>query len=1155
MDADTLGSSVQRGIAQGGEAGIGALQPALLGVGITMAAGVASALSGVAGLIPAGLLGAGGVIGTLATGLNGVKDAWDSSEKAAQSSGTEQAAKAKEVASAQRSLHDAVVSEEQAQKDVATARKDALRQLRDLNLEMRGGALDEKQATLDAQAARRDLATGRFKDSIEYQQAQLRVEEADQRVAEVHQRNIDLQAKGQDMQAKGVDNADGVVRANQNLARTQEQVAAAQQNVADATNKVSSAQQTAMQDWAKLAPNAQAFLGVLQTLKPMWDELQKTVQNNLFAGVGEQIQQLATTYLPMLQGFMGGMATTMSQAFGQLSQWLQQPQTMAAMQSIFANIGQSFQIWTQAMQPFSDAFLRVTQVGSTFLPQLAQMVVQVADAFNQWAQSGQLGEWIQTGMTALQQLGTTIQTLLPMFGALAPIGTATLGALNTVLTALQPAIAPLAGVFASLIGEITPGLGILGQLISQLVIGLAPAFTQLFIAMTPVAQQIAGILSPVLAQLGPVLAQISAQVGAQLAVAIQQLTPLLIPMVQQFAQLLQDVIPLLPQLMAFSGQALPAITAALTLMIPWTTQMMKFIDTLVTKVPGLISPLLGLASALEKVAGTGDKMQWLMGPLGKVLSLLPGGDSGATPAAVTPSAGSGFNWDAVAQAESSGNWQDNNSGGHTTSSGAPRGGLQITDQTWAAFGGKDFAPSANLATKDQQIEVANRIAFTGYNGTPPQGLGAWETITKGMVPGVTTSSQPSLGGLPGAQAERRGTRGSAGWGFTPGFQAAPVPSSGVGGGLSSTTTPTFSALPPVTPAITPAAAAAALPPGDAALLANVPAGRYTQAERGDLTQGLADCSSAVEDLVNIMQGRPTGGATMYTGNEAQWLTSHGFVPTNAPMPGTFQVGFNPNHTQATLPGGTNFNWGSDASAANRGVGGTGAWDPAFTQHYYLPNTPGMPQGVSGVGGPTGSSTDPYYMQYPDGYKPPGPDMQQLGQQMGGDIWDMLLPEGFKNPTQFGGWKLFTGLLSGLTGINGKGKGSGQGMPASYWAGGDGASQDDPSGGGGGGGGLFGNLLGGILGIKPQPVDNLKAGSPGDAPGQFMPAMPTATDTAVSPFGSTGAGGTAGPGNNGQVIDNKIVINNPVGQDHLTNMVNTATQAQVPRVRQGVRPLP
>ena len=130
----------------------------------------------------------------------------------------------------------------------------------------------------------------------------------------------------------------------------------------------------------------------------------------------------------------------------------------------------------------------------------------------------------------------------------------------------------------------------------------------------------------------------------------------------------------------------------------------------------------------------------------------------------TPGYSGSFPWDAVAKAESSGDWSNNNTGGHMTSSGAPKGGLQITDGTWASFGGTQFAPSANLASREQQITVAERIAWDGYNGTPPQGLGAWEAITKGMVPGVTvntprgtpgtaTTAAPGATGVSGAPSE------------------------------------------------------------------------------------------------------------------------------------------------------------------------------------------------------------------------------------------------------------------------------------------------------------------------------------------------------------------------------------------------------------------
>lgn len=68
-------------------------------------------------------------------------------------------------------------------------------------------------------------------------------------------------------------------------------------------------------------------------------------------------------------------------------------------------------------------------------------------------------------------------------------------------------------------------------------------------------------------------------------------------------------------------------------------------------------------------------------------------------------------WDAVARCESGGNWAINTGNGFY-------GGVQFAAGTWASHGGNEFAPSAQLATKDQQLVIAERVLAT-------QGRGAW----------------------------------------------------------------------------------------------------------------------------------------------------------------------------------------------------------------------------------------------------------------------------------------------------------------------------------------------------------------------------------------------------------------------------------------------
>ena len=68
-------------------------------------------------------------------------------------------------------------------------------------------------------------------------------------------------------------------------------------------------------------------------------------------------------------------------------------------------------------------------------------------------------------------------------------------------------------------------------------------------------------------------------------------------------------------------------------------------------------------------------------------------------------------WDDLAACESGGNWQE---GG-----GGYDGGLQFTDTTWDAMGGEEFAGSANQATREQQIVVAERtLAEQGWDAWP-----------------------------------------------------------------------------------------------------------------------------------------------------------------------------------------------------------------------------------------------------------------------------------------------------------------------------------------------------------------------------------------------------------------------------------------------------
>ncbi|WP_399926046.1 transglycosylase family protein [Streptomyces kanamyceticus] len=70
--------------------------------------------------------------------------------------------------------------------------------------------------------------------------------------------------------------------------------------------------------------------------------------------------------------------------------------------------------------------------------------------------------------------------------------------------------------------------------------------------------------------------------------------------------------------------------------------------------------------------------------------------------ATSASAAETVTWDKLAECESGGAWSANPGNGYY-------GGLQLSEDMWEKHGGLDYAPSADQASKSQQIAVAERI--------------------------------------------------------------------------------------------------------------------------------------------------------------------------------------------------------------------------------------------------------------------------------------------------------------------------------------------------------------------------------------------------------------------------------------------------------------
>jgi nucleoid-associated protein YgaU len=106
-------------------------------------------------------------------------------------------------------------------------------------------------------------------------------------------------------------------------------------------------------------------------------------------------------------------------------------------------------------------------------------------------------------------------------------------------------------------------------------------------------------------------------------------------------------------------------------------------------------------------------------------------------ALAAPASAATHNWDGVAQCESGGNWSINTGNGYY-------GGLQFSQSTWAAYGGREFAPRADLATKEAQIIVAERTLAS-------QGPGAWPTCGRHLREAAPAAQQAVSLAAPAAE--------------------------------------------------------------------------------------------------------------------------------------------------------------------------------------------------------------------------------------------------------------------------------------------------------------------------------------------------------------------------------------------------------------------
>ncbi|WP_280314461.1 transglycosylase SLT domain-containing protein [Nocardia wallacei] len=642
---------------------------------IPVLGGLAAAAGGMAAVF-------GGLAGAGAVGGSGVLDAFQAMRAGSEGAGQaaqQHAADLDQLADAQQRVIDAQHNEqeslqrvEDAQKSLTDARKDAKDTIDDLNLAVKDGALSERgaelayrRAVVNLEQTRTRAAQGRA-SSLDVEEAQLSVDRAGQNITDVRVRNQQTQRKADEANAGGVEGSEQVQAAQRNLdqarysaqragvetAKAVRELARAQEEAAKSADAASGGTDKLAEAMAKLSPNAREFVLAMQALGPQWTELRKAVQDNLFAGLGESVTQLANNQLPALRDGLGQIATGLNgairQTLGSLDQLFTQLTQSGAMQAFIDGVNQALQGMAPFVTGLVDAFI---QLGAEIGPHLGPLFAALGTAASQLAGPlGQLGgafaDSLVDIMPALTQfvgalaegltpvlpvigrlLNAVGSALTPLIGPLSQIAQTLGNALADAINAIAPHLPTIAQAFADLFRAVAPLVKPLADIIGTIAGAVAQNISALANALAPVVSAFADGLAPVapiladaFKQMAPEFAKMADTLGKALLDALQQVTPILPDLVQAMTNLFIAVAPLLPELFRMGAEILPILADILVRVAPLVLELLRnFTDFVNFVVPILIPALQSLAdytrTSWDVIRSVWDAMSSALGRL------------------------------------------------------------------------------------------------------------------------------------------------------------------------------------------------------------------------------------------------------------------------------------------------------------------------------------------------------------------------------------------------------------------------------------------------------------------------------------------------------------------------------------------------------------
>lgn len=398
---------------------------------------------------------------------------------------------------------------------------------------------------------------------------------------------------------------------------------AAQEELAQTGAISAETQKELDQAMQNLAPSARSVVSAVQTLTPAWQSLQQAVQGRFFRGVGQDLEQIGTTFLPVLRENLVETAGTLNGAIRGFAAWATEGERVRQIDAILGGLNDTFAAILPAVGNIAEGLF--TLFGGTIGPatEMATAITRASEGFVGWAegvsQSGQLNAFLRGSNAILGTLASTVgnigSILVTVFGAGAEQGA-------TLLNIFEQATGQLAAFLQT--AQAQSGLQQFFGLIQQ----SGEAIRQLGSVAVPIFQgvfAIIGALLPQIATLRTILLPIAQILGQAIGGALTALAPVLGAVIGLILQLVSAIAPLVGTLIGALGGAIeriaglfmenlfPAISGLIPILMPildvfltvFGAQVVNAINLIVDVIGGVFDILGGLITFLTGVF-TGD---------------------------------------------------------------------------------------------------------------------------------------------------------------------------------------------------------------------------------------------------------------------------------------------------------------------------------------------------------------------------------------------------------------------------------------------------------------------------------------------------------------------------------------------------------------------